>query len=135
MRLFALPAGILLAVLFVSCASAPPAPQAQTARTTGIRGTLAPKVTDSGVLFQIHAPGATVVNIAGQFNGWSPEATELVQGDGGIWSVTLELKAGAKHRYKYLIDGFWLPDPENPDGEPDGFGGYNSWIDLRTVNR
>lgn len=112
----------------VSCASGP---AIKTARTTGIRGANAPEVTDAGVIFRITAPEATVVNIAGQFNGWSPEATELSRGPDGVWTVTLPLKQGVQHRYKYLIDGFWLPDPENPDFEPDGFGGFNSILYVK----
>ena len=111
-----------------SCASAP---GFTTARTTGIRGPNAPQLTADGVVFRISAPEATVVNIAGQFNGWSPEATEMTKGEDGVWTVTLALKTGALHRYKYLIDGFWIPDPENPDCEPDGCGGYNSIIDVK----
>ena len=118
----------VILTLFLSCATTP---LVITARTTGIRGPHAPISTPQGVLFQIDAPEATLVNIAGQFNGWSPGATELKKGPDGVWSITLELKKGAKHRYKYLIDGFWLPDPENPAAEPDGFGGYNTLIDLK----
>lgn len=112
-----------------SCVTPPRAPLANlihTARATGVRGPLAPQVTPQGILFRIAAPGASVVNLAGQFNGWSPEATELVRGDDGLWSVTLALNPAVKHRYKYLIDGLWIPDPANPNAEPDGYGGFNS---------
>ena len=127
--------GVILSALLIffltACATAP---LVVTARTTGIRGPLAPQVTPEGVLFQVQASGAVQVNIAGQFNGWSPDATDLTPGDNGLWTILLELKSGAKHRYKYLIDGSWLPDPENPEAEPDGFGGYNSIIDLKKAS-
>src|SRR5262245_18508396 len=28
--------------------------------------------------------------------------------------------------YKFVVDGSWLPDPDNPRRWPDGFGGFNS---------
>lgn len=123
---------IILKVCFVllmtACASGP---LIKTARTTGEWGPLAPKVTPAGVLFQVEAPEATVVNLAGQFNGWSPEATALTKGPDGIWSIVLDLKKGVKHRYKFLIDGLWIPDPDNPLHEPSGYGSYNSVFELK----
>lgn len=127
----ALVAGMLTvlaaAAMIPSCASAP---RFSTARTTGIRGPNAPEITEDAVIFKLVAPEATVVNIAGQFNGWNPEATEMEKGADGVWTARIALKRDALHRYKYLIDGFWVPDPDNPDCEPDGFGGFNSLIDV-----
>lgn len=97
----------------------------KTARFTGKNGENYPVQEGKNVTFSVHAPDAVLVTIAGQFNGWNPQATEMKKLESGIWTVTLELKPGP-HRYKYLIDGIWIPDPDNPLAEPDGFGGLNS---------
>lgn len=131
--------GLLGMMFLVSCVSGPPgvpqAPLLATARYTGVTGPHAPKVTDKGVLFQLEAPEAVLVTIAGQFNGWNPDATALTKGADGVWSITLDLKKGIKQRYKYLVDGIWIPDPENPATEPDGFGSINSVINLAEVKK
>ena len=92
------------------------------------RGTNYPVVTPDGVTFRIEAPEAIFVTIAGQFNGWNPQATVMNKTENGIWEITLDLRRGQRHRYKFLIDGVWVPDPDNPYSEPDGFAGLNSII-------
>ncbi|QJR22816.1 CBM48 domain containing protein [Brevinematales bacterium NS] len=97
-------------------------------RAKGIRGPYAPVVSGNMVIFSLYAPEAESVTIAGTFNGWNPESTPLVKGDDGVWRVSLSLVRGRKYAYKFVMDGFWIADPENPDVEIDGFGGYNSVI-------
>lgn len=55
-------------------------------------------------MFQVFAPGAGQVEVAGSFSGWSP--IELEADKDGTWSVTLQLTAGF-HDYKFIIDGRW----------------------------
>lgn len=55
-------------------------------------------------------PEARQVAVAGTFNNWS--LTPLERGDNS-WAVTLDLTAG-KHSYKFLVDGRWMVDPQNP---------------------
>lgn len=64
------------------------------------------------VRFVFSAPGARSVSLAGDFNGWSREATPLEDVDGsGVWSVTVPLPAG-RHEYAFVIDGErWAADP------------------------
>lgn len=64
------------------------------------------------VRFVFTAPGARTVALAGDFNGWSREATLLEDVDGsGQWSVTLTLPAG-RHEYAFVVDGErWAADP------------------------
>lgn len=64
------------------------------------------------VRFVFSAPGARTVTLAGDFNGWSREATPLENVDGqGLWSVTLPIPAG-RHEYAFVIDGErWAADP------------------------
>ena len=79
--------------------------------------------------FEYWGPEAGEVFVAGSFNDWSDSANPLTN-DGGTWSAVLSLTTG-KHTYKFVVDGAWIPDPGNPDGEDDGYGSTNSvlWVD------
>lgn len=75
---------------------------------------LAPHKTDSGILFQVHAPGARKVFLAGTFNDWlsnnegavpdSAPAMSEIPGT-GVWTQTLPLNPG-RYSYKFVeVDG------------------------------
>lgn len=73
---------------------------------------------------------ATRVNLAGSFNGWSPSATPMRRGADGRWAATVDLPDGT-YLYKFVLDGDrWMPDPGNPEREPDGHGGDNTVFAL-----
>lgn len=86
--------------------------------------------TAAGVLFQLEAPEAASVTMAGDFNDWDPKATPLTrEADGGRWSVRLPLARGT-YRYAFLIDGRrWVADP-NARSLADDFGGSNSLVTV-----
>ena len=69
------------------------------------------------------------VFVAGEFNEWSPTATKMVLDDDGIWRVKIMLKPGA-YEYKFVVDGTWVEDPDNPETVSDPYGGYNSVITV-----
>jgi serine/threonine protein kinase len=74
------------------------------------------------------APNAHTVSIAGDFNNWSAvTATPMRKQANGDWDVTLQLPAG-RHLYKLIVDGKWIPDPENTSQADDGYGGTNSVV-------
>jgi hypothetical protein len=80
------------------------------------------------VRFDLSAPKAREVGVAGSFNGWRPETVRMARGAGGVWSVTVPLAVG-EHRYQFVVDGRrWVPDPAAPAVVDDGFGGRNSVI-------
>jgi len=84
---------------------------------------------DSGAVFTCRAPAAQAVFLAGDFNGWSATAQPLSRGDDGLWSVTLALPPG-DHEYKFVVDGAWQEDADNPRRKPDPFGGSNSLVSI-----
>ncbi len=88
----------------------------------------APVVTRDGVLFTLEAPDAVQVQLAGDFNDWTPDGGEM-EATGGVWKKTLKLAPG-RYRYRYVIDGQWRSDPQNPAVEPSPFGGDDSLIVL-----
>ncbi|MCP5066453.1 MAG: AAA family ATPase [bacterium] len=73
--------------------------------------------------------GATDVRIAGDFNGWVPDkdVRSLVRADGAdrVWTKILNLPPGTYH-YRYVVDGKWREDPDNPHAVPGPVGGRNS---------
>jgi chromosome partitioning protein len=78
--------------------------------------------------FTIEAPEAARVQLAGEFNGWTAEGSEM-EGDGGVWTKTLRLIPG-RYRYRYVIDGEWQKDPQNAVVEPSPYGGQDSVLVL-----
>lgn len=81
------------------------------------------------VRFELVAPGANRVSLAGSFNDWQPDGVELTRNqDTGIWTGTIPLRPG-EHQYMFVIDGAeWIPDPEAHAQVDDGFGQTNSVI-------
>ncbi|MBC8316777.1 MAG: AAA family ATPase [Desulfobulbaceae bacterium] len=82
------------------------------------------------ILFSLQAPADSQVQIAGDFNGWTPENLHFVTGEGGaFWQKSLTLAAG-EYQYKYLVNGNWTQDPENLGMVDDPFGDKNSVISV-----
>ncbi|HXY19086.1 MAG TPA: isoamylase early set domain-containing protein [Gemmatimonadales bacterium] len=80
------------------------------------------------VRFELAAPQARTVSVAGSFNGWQVGALTMVKDARGVWSATAPLPVG-EHRYEFVIDGTrWVPDPTAHAEVDDGFGGLNSVI-------
>ena len=83
------------------------------------------KMSDS-VAFVTLYPRAESVQIAGDFNQWKPENTQMSKvGDSGVWQTQMALQPG-KYRYRYVVDGQWQQDPWNEQVETNPFGEYNS---------
>lgn len=70
-------------------------------------------VTPGGVRFTYEAPNARSVSLAGTLNDWNSTANPMVQEDGGIWSTVMRLGPGT-YEYKFVVDGQWIADPDNP---------------------
>jgi C-terminal processing protease CtpA/Prc len=62
-------------------------------------------------------PDAKEVFVAGTFNSWAPEATPLAR-KGDVWIAEVDAEAG-RHAYKFIVDGRWITDPDNPETEQD----------------
>jgi chromosome partitioning protein len=99
-----------------------------TATAEGARIATAPEVTPDGVTFTIQAPAAERVQLAGDFNDWTLDGSEM-EAVGLVWKKTLKLAPG-RYRYRYVIDGEWHNDPHNAVVEPSPFGGEDSVLVL-----
>lgn len=96
----------------------------------------------NGVTFRFDAPSASVVQLAGNWpeNNWLRGQAqtggflvgEMTDEDGnGVWERTEKLPPG-RYQYKFVIDRVnWKYDPNNPDRTDDGFGGFNSLLDVQ----
>jgi 1,4-alpha-glucan branching enzyme len=99
------------------------------AARTVTRKTTTETAAEKQVEFVFDDPTAGEVHLAGEFNEWSPTAAKMAKDDKGIWRVKIMLKPG-KYEYKFVVDGTWVEDPENPDKVPDPYEGNNSVITV-----
>ncbi|NNF07855.1 MAG: hypothetical protein HKN21_13915, partial [Candidatus Eisenbacteria bacterium] len=65
-----------------------------------------------GIRFVYEGDYAGSVSVAGDFNGWNGTATPMTK-SGDVWSVVVSLGPGT-HEYKFVVDGQWVADPDNP---------------------
>jgi len=67
--------------------------------------------------------------LTGSFNSWD-EKEIVMKKSNGKWYYSLTLPGG-KHHYKFIVDGHWITDPNNPVKEHDPYGNVNS---VKMVN-
>ena len=61
------------------------------------------------VEFSLDFPEAKEVFLAGDFNGWDPQALPLRKNGKGSWEAELNLLPG-RYEYKLRVDGSWVQD-------------------------
>lgn len=94
---------------------------------------MAPKCMSEGVVFSYQDSSASIVKLAGDFNDWEPEAHSMHFEQGqGVWTTVMPLAPG-RYQYRFVVDGEWRHDPNNPNFEHDPYGGMNSVIDVPRV--
>ena len=85
------------------------------------------------ICLRYYAPSAKHVQVAGDFNNWNPgKEYNLIHLPNGHWITVIPLKTGA-YRYKFIVDGQWLEDPQNPEKEASPVGGFNSLIKVEST--
>ncbi|NIR49380.1 MAG: serine hydrolase [candidate division Zixibacteria bacterium] len=72
---------------------------------------------------------ANLVTLAGSFNDWNPLHT-LLHREGDRWVCRIDLEPG-KYTYKFVVDGEWITDPDNPRTETDEAGHTNSVLNVQ----
>lgn len=68
------------------------------------------------------------VVLSGSFNDWATDGI-LMERQGDAWLAQVDLPGG-KHWYKFIVDGEWMTDPDNPIKEHDGSGYINSVLSV-----
>lgn len=87
---------------------------------------------EGGVRFVCHSPGATKVQVAGDFNQWTTQdaKSEMAPTDQpGVWVKEMRLPPG-RYAYRLVIDGCWCSDPANPYVESNPYGELNSVVEI-----
>jgi serine protease AprX len=90
-----------------------------------------PRVERDRLIFSCHHDSAQMISLAGDFNSWSLESANLNKSEFGIWQISIPLPLPGRYRYKFVINGSgWIDDPSNGMKEPDGYGGFNSILNI-----
>lgn len=87
-----------------------------------------PKLTE--VSFSLSAPEAKEVYVLGDFNDWKLDDNSRMNADNDIWMKKINLASG-HYRYRFVIDGRWIEDTNNPAKEMNPYGSMNSLIKVR----
>lgn len=83
------------------------------------------------VMFSVFAPEAKEVHLVGDFNGWKADNRSLMRHEDGTWRKNIKL-SGGKYRYRFVVDGNWVEDANNPSKELNPFGTMDSLIEIET---
>jgi len=75
-------------------------------------------------------PNADKVVVTGNFSGWKPQGIAMKRTSDG-WSLPVYFSDGT-YAYKFLVDGRWMTDPDNPVQRSDANGNINSFISIGT---
>jgi chromosome partitioning protein len=82
------------------------------------------------VVFAARFDDAEKVLIAGDFNNWSATSTPMQAKDlPGEWTTRLPLSPG-RYRYRLVVDGRWMTDPNNQYVETNEYGELNNVIEV-----
>ncbi|KRP07531.1 MAG: hypothetical protein ABR94_07580 [Sphingobacteriales bacterium BACL12 MAG-120802-bin5] len=68
------------------------------------------------------------VYFASSLNDWQQQSHPMQKKD-GVWQLPAYVRPGT-YTYKFIVDGMWLLDPENPAERPDGSGNFNSVLSI-----
>jgi hypothetical protein len=94
--------------------------------TPPLRG--APAVASGATRLVISAPSARRVELAGDWNKWSPMLA--TRNADGMWYADVRLPRG-EYRYAFRIDGQRWSVPEGVTSVDDGFGGRSALVSVR----
>jgi 1,4-alpha-glucan branching enzyme len=80
--------------------------------------------------FQLYAPQAKRVSLAGTFNNWDTRKFSAKKDSRGNWAVKVNLRPGS-YEYKFFVDGSWLNDPRCTRMITNAFGSQNCLIEVK----
>jgi transcriptional regulator with XRE-family HTH domain len=81
------------------------------------------------VVFELMAPTAKKVLLAGDFNSWSDNGIVMRRNKNGVWKTDVELNAGV-YEYKFIVDNQWWTDPKNDMKVDNQLGDLNSVLKV-----
>jgi 1,4-alpha-glucan branching enzyme len=74
--------------------------------------------------FSFFHPGATQVELVGDFTDWERNPIQLKKQKDGTWKTTVSLDPG-EHEYRFRVDGEWRDDVDCTMFRPNPFGQQN----------
>jgi chromosome partitioning protein len=89
-----------------------------------------PKLKLAEVSLSIDAPDAGKVFVAGDFNDWKLDDNSMLRNADGTWKITMNLVPG-RYRYRFVRDGEWIEDPNNPNRAMNPYGQMDSLIEIK----
>ena len=72
---------------------------------------------------------AKEVILAGSFNKWNETLFKMNKTERG-WELNLQMKPDV-YQYRFIVDGRWMEDPDNPYKTKNEFNEYNSVINIK----
>lgn len=102
-----------------SAAKKNPAASGETAASR--QKAVAPPATE----FKLFAPEAKEVTLVGDFSNWQGDECPMRRAKDGSWKKLVQLNPG-RYEYRFVVDGHWWTDPENPDRQQNPYGQDNS---------
>ncbi len=88
-----------------------------------------PKKNSPSTEFTLNAPNASEVYLVGDFNNWDGAEYRMRKFKEGVYKKSVKLKPG-RYEYRFVVDGEWWCDPDNPNRQPNSFGSENSVIEI-----
>ena len=88
-----------------------------------------PGVDKRVITFSLAAPEAKAVFVAGDFNHWQVNETSRMRTMEGKWLKKMQLIPGC-YKYRFVVDGQWFHDPQNPHCEKNPFGSIDSLLEI-----
>jgi 1,4-alpha-glucan branching enzyme len=76
------------------------------------------------VRFNLYAPGAERVFLAGDFNHWDVHNLPMKKDKKGTWEASFALPTG-RYEYRFWVDEVWLDDPNAQERVENPFGSQN----------
>jgi len=81
-----------------------------------------PRQVHGGTLFSYATALEDTVEVAGEFNNWEPQKLNTPGLTDTIWTTVVPIKTGV-YKYKYIVNGEWVLDPDNYHREPNAYAG------------
>jgi 1,4-alpha-glucan branching enzyme len=80
--------------------------------------------------FNLFAPEAREVFLAGDFNQWDIQSLPMKRDKEGLWKINTQLTPG-HYEYKFYVDGNWHEGSTGGEQIPNPFGTHNFVIEVR----
>ncbi|MBK7213134.1 MAG: T9SS type A sorting domain-containing protein [Bacteroidales bacterium] len=82
---------------------------------------------------QVSADG---IHLVGDFQGWNPATTAMLETSPGVYATTVSLENSSTHQYKFVNGNSWAGEESVPSicGVDNGSGGFNRSVTLGISN-